>query len=249
MITIPHYERARTAHAHLPRLDEAEYAAACRRETREMVAEVDRNRWRESRLCESFTEQFVRDVAQAETFVDVGAERGFYAYLALKHMPSGGRIVALEPDPARYAILSRLFAGQANVEVHRLAAFDTAGKTTFVKPWGCSATAADVCGDRFEVETVVLDEFLDELSPDIIKIDVEGAEACVLKGMRRVLARGRSRILLEYHPWVEQVTPGGNSLIKQLLAEADYRILRTDTGRLVPSERPGGRMYCVPAQE
>ena len=246
MITIPHYERARTLHADQPRLRAAEYAAACREEVRAMVEEVDRDCWRQSRLCESFTDQFVRDITQAKTFLDVGAERGFYSYLALKHLLPGGKIVALEPDPVRYDLLGELFAEYDNVQVHRLAAADQAGSKTFVKPSGCSATAADVDGDHFKVETVALDGLLRGEHIDVVKMDVEGAEAAALQGMRRILWEDRPRIFLEYHPWVDQITPGGTDLIRDLLTAADYRMYRTDTGQPVPTDRPGGRMYVVP---
>jgi hypothetical protein len=38
------------------------------------------------------------------------------------------------------------------------------------------------------------------IEPDVIKIDVEGAEANVLRGARRFLERGKGHIILEAHP-------------------------------------------------
>ena len=245
-IAIPHYEQARTVHADQPGLREMEYAVVCREEMQAAVSEIDADQWHQSRLCESFTAQFVTDVGRATTVLDLGAERGYYAYLTLKHMPPGGKIIALEPDPVRYSLLCALFAENDNVRVHQLAAGDKTGTTTFVKPSGCSATAADVDGDHFKVETVALDDLLRGERIDVVKMDIEGAEAAALSGMARILAEDRPRIFLEYHPWVEQVTPGGTALIRDLLTNAGYKFYRTDTGQSVPTDRPGGRMYLVP---
>ena len=246
MTTIPHYERLFSLFPDEPGLRDQRYATECAEDIRRMVECVDAGTWRESTLNESFTDLFLEDVRNAQTFIDVGAERGFYAYLARAHMPPAARIIAIEPDPVRCALLEELFANDPNTTVCHSAASSRVGTITLVKPRGCSSTAADVPGDAYCVESVVLDEFLKSVHVDVIKIDVEGAEADVLDGMWRILNEDRPTLYLEYHPWVEQIRPGGAQLISDILADAHYQMHRTDQGRPTPTDRPGGRMRIVP---
>lgn len=246
LLAIAHYERAAAELADLPCLTDAAYAALCLRQVDEMLAAVDAGAWRASTLCEPFTHRFIEDAANSSHFVDVGAERGFYAYLARKHLPSGSRILAIEPDPVRYEVLSRRLSRLAHLKVMHAAASDRPGELELTKPRGVSATPAAVEGETFRAPAVVLDELLGDDVPDLVKIDVEGGEAGVLAGMRRILSAGKCRVYLEYHPWVDQVTPGGTALIQSLLAEAGYRMIRVEADASAEVKRPGGRMILLP---
>ena len=130
------------------------------------------------------------------TFVDVGANVGYYSLLAAKLMPRGN-VVAIEAFPSIYARL------QQNVELNRFtnirtvpfaamesesevemfyAGSENEGSTTVV-PGKYSATPIRVKG-------MPLSELLTEAeirSTRLVKIDVEGAEDAVIQGMRAVL--------------------------------------------------------------
>ncbi len=212
-----------------------------------MKTAVDHGTWAESGWCEPFTQKFVETIQGSSVFVDVGAELGFYSYLASKLMPPGGKIIAIEPDPLHCDLLRSLFEEARNVEIVPAAASDEPATIMLVKPPGCSATAAEVEGRRFETRTVVLDELLSDVGADVMKIDVEGAEAAVFNGMRRLLSGGCLRIFWEFHPWIDDVRPGGVQLIDRLLAGAAYRIYRVDRNQYVPPARLGGQMYLEPA--
>jgi len=246
LAAIPHYVRAQQQHGHLPSMGDPAYEEQMRAQQRAMVECVERGRWWESPMCESFTGLFLDLAARAKLFVDVGAEIGFYAYLAARCMPDGGKIIALEPDPVRCDLLRELLGLCERVRIIEAAASDSRGTCTLSKPRGCSATEACVEGESFEAATVALDELLAGQQVDLVKLDVEGAEARVLFGMRGLLAQGRAVVLLECHPWVEQVTPGGTVRMHELLHEANYRIFRTDRGKPEPADRLGGRCVLAP---
>jgi len=55
--------------------------------------------------------------------------------------------------------------------------------------------------DELKVRLTSLDSYFEgqSRSPDVIKIDVEGAEALVLRGMTDILSRGRLSIILSTH--------------------------------------------------
>jgi FkbM family methyltransferase len=154
-------------------------------------------------------------LAPGQTFVDVGANIGYFSLLGAEQVGPSGRVVAVEADPRIFATLSRIAALNPAAPIAlehvavgaedgtlRLAGFDDAQDN-----WGISHV---VTGDApsssqvFEVPARRLDPLLDDLgigAVDLLKMDIEGAEVLALRGMRDGLASGRyRRIMLELHP-------------------------------------------------
>ncbi len=81
------------------------------------------------------------------------------------------------------------------------------------------------------------------MAPDVIKIDVEGAEYLVLEGARRTLAMHRPTMFLSLHP--AQLESLGHSVraVESLLGSLGYSVLSTDGN---PVEEVGsGEYLCV----
>ncbi|HEX5871696.1 MAG TPA: FkbM family methyltransferase [Longimicrobium sp.] len=147
------------------------------------------------------------------TFVDVGANIGFFTLFGAARVGAAGRVVALEPHPEVAAVLRTNVEmnGLRNVRVMQLAAADTAGTVTLTGfaggNWGVSTIAHRAAdgAPSFQVRSAPLDEVLREAGVgdvDLVKVDVEGAEGRVLRGMRDGLrARRYRRVLVELHPW------------------------------------------------
>lgn len=149
-----------------------------------------------------------------DTLVDVGANLGYFTLVGAALVGAGGRVVALEPDPRMAAELEENVRRNRLAQVHtiRAAAFDRRGTATLAGydedagNWGVSRLqSAPASLTTFTVECAPLDDLLDEMGIEdvpLVKIDVEGAEQAVLRGMRAGLARGRyRRVLVELHPW------------------------------------------------
>jgi len=153
-----------------------------------------------------------------DTFYDIGANMGWYSLLAARVVGSSGKVVAFEPMVSNAALL------QANVATNRLAnvttitaaVTDQDGWATFLYGGSLEGRLSkDDCEAQAErrarrktpqrssiVPIVALDSLLaaTELEPpSVIKIDVEGAEAGVLRGMSETLRSLKPTLIIELH--------------------------------------------------
>ncbi len=168
--------------------------------------------------------------------LDVGANVGSYTLLFAMWAGATGRVFAFEPAPeARDGLRMHVALNglEGRVEIVAAAAAASVG-TARVRIDGASGANALAAGlyhaaaGYIDVETTTIDAFCERhrTRPDVLKIDVEGAELDVLKGARRVLAQQDLQAFLEFHPsvWAARgVTPEGirAELARQgLVAEA-----------------------------
>lgn len=120
-----------------------------------------------------------------ELFVDIGANLGIFTVLAAG--VAGARVVAIEPAPETLPHLAahlRLNGLEARVEVAATALSDAPGEIRMTAGLGAS-NRVDAGGIAVPVTT--LDALLDGRVPAVIKLDVEGHEAPVLRGAAATL--------------------------------------------------------------
>lgn len=175
---------------------------------------------------------------------DVGANIGYVSLALARHAGERGSVVAFEPLPANLARLrSNLERNRegARVTVVGAAVADRSGNSEFlVHPSGGMGKLAGVAGRQAEyrgtvsVEQLKLDDwFSDQVGakPDLVKIDVEGGEGLVLRGMQELLGTARPVLLVELH---------GQQAAEQALESlqrAGYRVL--EMNRDYPVFKPG----------
>jgi len=140
------------------------------------------------------TEVFKRVVKRGMTVFDIGANIGYYTLLARSLVGSEGRVFAFEPHPEAYEKLKENIKlnGYTNVIPLNKAVSNKSGRTKFYlhSDSGRSSLLHPEDENKWiEVETIVLDEFIERegVTPDIIKMDIEGAEPLALEGMRKLL--------------------------------------------------------------
>lgn len=134
--------------------------------------------------------------------IDVGANIGDILQDIVTIAPNG-RHVAYEPLPELGADLKRRFP---KVDVRNAAVSDADGEATFYhvrSSHGRSSLSSDGLDPRnveqLRVRLEVLDEALPrEYVPALVKIDVEGAEAAVLRGARRLLGEHHPIVVFEH---------------------------------------------------
>ena len=162
------------------------------------------------------TEALHRLIEPGDTVADVGANVGYMASLAAVRAGRDGRVLAFEPHPRVHELLERNTArwrddaGLENVEVHRIALSEAEGEGTLVSGplfdanMGLAALAsegsAEAGSDTFDVRLARLDEFAAGERLGLLKVDVEGHEANVLRGAEGLLRSGAVRdIVFEDH--------------------------------------------------
>ena len=138
--------------------------------------------------------------------VDAGANIGCFSVVMAQAVGESGRVVAFEPGAENHAMLRRNVEsnGYAQVSPEPMAVADTVGEATLYMSDSDSgyhslseAAAADATSST-TVLTTSLDAYFGDPCPsiDFIKLDVQGAEAAALRGMRRVLQASPSVTLL-----------------------------------------------------
>jgi FkbM family methyltransferase len=144
-----------------------------------------------------------RELRADSDCLDVGAHAGSVLREIVRLAPSG-RHVAWEPLPAFAAALREAFPG---VEVREAALADEPGEREFTHVlgdpgWSSLADRTPPWGGPTETLTVRCERLDDALPatvrPDFLKIDVEGAEAQVLRGAERTLREHRPLIAFEH---------------------------------------------------
>jgi len=183
--------------------------------------------------------------------VDVGACTGFYSLIASKIIGKDGKVFAFEPHPINYIYLKESIEANRfnNIIPINKAILDRKG---IIKLFYSKDNIADhsivITENReyIEVEGISLDDFCKEnnIVPDVIKMDIEGAELLALKGMRRTIKRCDSlKMFIEFRYNKEE--------LYEFLSKYFDNIFRiTKDGRLVPFDdsKRGNfepNIYCV----
>ena len=193
------------------------------------------------------------------TFVDVGANWGYFTLCAAHLVGRTGRVVSIEVDPRACRTL------KANIErnmlesvtVLEMAASDTPG-TLRLHEYERAANDSGNFGlidaegignshRQFDVAASPIDDVLDRAGieqVDLLKMDIEGAEGRALAGLRRALTDRRIKfLLLELHPEYLRVKGHRPDEIVADLRSYGYRAWKIDHSpsahRRVASGRDG----------
>jgi FkbM family methyltransferase len=156
------------------------------------------------------TEFMVKTVKEGMVVLDVGANFGYYSVLFADLVGPNGRLTAFEPNPhaahaAEASLSTNGFGGHSRVI--RAAVSDSAGSVNFCIPRSEPKNAkilqtgeeAPADSDVTTVPTMSLDEACRDQKVDFIKIDAEGGEYHIFKGMQQLIVRDRPKIVLEFN--------------------------------------------------
>jgi len=145
----------------------------------------------------------IENLRPGNCFIDVGANNGYYSLLASSLVGREGRVISFEPNPSSFR---RLLNNLEHNKVTNVLPFNVAvsdiegvvplylnvsedGQDSMIRPSKAS----------IPVRTVRLDDAVSGRLPDLVKMDVEGAEVMVLRGMANILESRKSlRCIVEW---------------------------------------------------
>jgi FkbM family methyltransferase len=202
---------------------------------------------------QSYDRELLSRMRRGDCVWDVGANRGIYVEKLLHAVGRGGQVIAFEPLPANLLVLSERFGAHANVLLHQMAlgGADAEGALIAGRDGLCATTrvvpdasvrttgSADEGSsvDRTQIRTAdtLVQTGIAPL-PDVVKLDVEGAELDCLHGMPRLLESGRLRCIgieIHYGLLAERGQPRAPRDIERLLARCGYLVVWTDRNHLI----------------
>ncbi|HVM32248.1 MAG TPA: FkbM family methyltransferase [bacterium] len=155
------------------------------------------------------TRLLLENLEKGQTFVDIGANIGYYTLLAARQVGPQGRVLAFEPDPDNFKLLQKNVEtnGYGNVALFNQALCDRPGEAKlFLNPRNRGDHRIYDSGDGrafVRVPQIRLDDCLKAFKspPHFIKMDIQGAEAGALAGMAQTLAAsGRLILVAEFGP-------------------------------------------------
>lgn len=158
---------------------------------------------------------------------DLGAHVGFYTLLSSRGVGPTGQVIAFEPLPSNVSLLKRnlVLNGCTNCRIMEVAVSDRSGSAWFDAQPGRSSEGHLAPRGRVQVSVVVLDELIKEGNlpvPNVIKMDIEGAEYAALSGS--------TSLLDDYHPLIFLATHGAQVHRRccDLLASLGYSLQALD---------------------
>jgi FkbM family methyltransferase len=166
--------------------------------------------WAFGRYEKHFAELFSHLVRPGDRCVDVGANVGVHTVRLARLVGEDGEVIAIEPDPDVLQRTRRNIAlnGLANVRVLGAAASERAGEMRLYRPGPRDTNRARasllrhayLTGATTMVPVVSVDDVCADAPVALIKIDVEGHEAAVVRGAASTIARHAPSIVFEYAP-------------------------------------------------
>lgn len=158
------------------------------------------------------------------TMFDVGANIGMYSIIAATNNQKI-RCYAFEPVSENQELLRRniqLNSVSSRVKLVKYAASDSTGTATIHLSETMSGThslSVDHGGEKRQIDTITIDEYCTRhaLKPNLIKIDVEGHEVNVLRGMAKTL-KHHPTIFMEHIPHIHSEM---EKIMKNLASEYD----------------------------
>ena len=186
-------------------------------------------------------------IRPGDTVWDVGANVGLYSKLFSDLAGPAGHVVAWEPSPVNLCRLREAVSACGNVTVNPVALGEREGTVELHQGqddlgassriferhqrgrWPEAVSVQVVCGDRLVSSGTVS-------VPNVIKIDTEGFELDVLRGLSRTLQDPAVRaVCVELHFGIlhERQLPGAPADIEKLLVGSGFTVAWSDSSHIV----------------
>lgn len=142
---------------------------------------------------------FMRVLRTGDIVFDIGANIGYTSILFSTIVGDDGKVIACEPVKKSFELLQRALREKNNVVCLNVAASDQLGEVTIFVPKSLDlASCLPVVGaENVKVKTETVDSIADVYgTPDFVKIDVEGYEVNVFRGMSKIVSHDHRPIII-----------------------------------------------------
>ena len=175
--------------------------------------------------------------------LDIGALHGIFSVVFTRNCPTSSSIVV---DASPVAFSKLLYNIYSNNLLDKIKALECAlsdqdaGFINMHYVWehliSAGTQTQETNQSYLSVKMRTGDSICEEHSfmPDTIKIDVEGHEVKVLRGLRKIISKELPLIFLELHPY--QISQEGNSIqdIVDFFHDFEYQVYCSETGINIP---------------
>lgn len=228
--------------------------------------DIHSSRERPASFKDELLDKIIDNLAPGDTYYDIGAGTGTISCVIGSHLDDGA-VYAFEPLPANYEAIQRNFAQNPFEGVaFQCALSNVNGETEFAVPSGVGAgytnaslsTAQQSISHfwRDKTETITVqttrgDDIIereDIPTPNIISIDVEGAETDVIQGLENTLSDEECRlVLIEVHKYLLGDFGTSAEELEHELRSLGFTIERFDV-REFEIDGEQGELYRIAAQ-
>jgi len=187
-------------------------------------------------------------VRRGDCVIDVGANLGYFTLLSSCLVGREGRVHAFEPSPQILRLLGKNLSlnGCTNVVVHKQAVSDRCCEVAFHTASSDELGLSSMrelgahAGTETRVPAINIDSMVAEIPPvKLVKIDVEGAEFLVIRGMQDLMRRDAPYIILELIDVFLREMGSDAHQVLELLREHDYTVY------VIDEHDPGGLRVVV----
>jgi FkbM family methyltransferase len=184
---------------------------------------------------EETTKLFTEIVRDGMNVLDLGANVGYYTLLAGSQVGERGRVFAFEPWQGSFSLLQKNIEvnGFKNITAVPKAVSSRCGRRELflAKDPVHHSLALENGSKSVEVDVITVDEFVRErnISVDVVKMDVEGAESDVLEGMADTISKNpHMKLITELAPvHLERNNCSPSQFLRKLM-DYDFRLYFID---------------------
>ena len=144
------------------------------------------------------TELITENCKNAQNFLDIGSHIGFFTCIVGRVFPHI-KVHSFEMEEQVFQLLQKnvKLNNLDNVSLYKCAVSDLNGVAYYETPSNPNEKTAIANNGDKEVKSIAIADL--GVNPDVVKIDVEGTELDVLKGMKKLLPKIKA-IFIEIHP-------------------------------------------------
>jgi FkbM family methyltransferase len=199
--------------------------------------------------------QIIKEVLKpGMVVVDCGSNIGFYPLLESKILNGKGAIYAIEPDSRNYRVLEKnknIPSLQSEIKTFNIALSNNTGMqqmfvaeranlNKLVSSGGDSFPDRNSVNEIINVETMTMDDFCtsQKITPDFVRMDIEGFEVEVFQGMKNIFKNAKSgfMVFLELHPNAYTHERSFSHELEILMNQGFYAKVLVSAGVPVPSK-------------